>query len=175
MGIDVVLVEKPFADDHIEHGVEERYVATGRETHAAPGIGVQRLAPGINDDQFGAVACCLLEVGSGDRVIHRRVAAGQNHHVCLERLHEGGGYGPGPQALHQRRDGAGVAKPGAMVHMVGAETGAHQLLEQPGFFVGALGAAEAGERIRSVLCFKLGQSVCRKIQRLFPAGLSKMR
>ena len=68
-----------------------------------------------------------------------------------------------------------MAKPGAMVHMVGAETGAHQLLEQPGFFVGALGAAEAGERIRSVLCFKLGQSVCRKIQRLFPAGLSKMR
>ena len=68
-----------------------------------------------------------------------------------------------------------MAKPGAMVHMVGAETGAHQLLEQPGFFVGALGTAETGERIRSVLCFKLGQSPCRQIQRFFPTCLPEVR
>ena len=50
-------------------------------------------------------------------------------------------------AFQQRRDGRGVAQARAMVHVVGAEPGAHQLLEQVGLFVGALGGTEAGQRV----------------------------
>ena len=108
-------------------------------------------------------------------MVYRRVAAGEDDHIRLKRLHEGGGHGARAQAFHQCGHGAGVAKPGAVINVVGAETGAHQLLEQPGFFVGALGTAETGERIRSVLCFKLGQSPCRQIQRFFPTCLPEVR
>ena len=89
-------------------------------------------------------------------MVYRRVAAGEDHHIRLKRLHEGSGDGARAQAFHQRGHGAGVTKPRAVINVVGAETGANQLLEQPGFFVGAFGTAEAGERIRSVLGFKLG-------------------
>ena len=50
------------------------------------------------------------------------------------------------EPFHQRRDRGGVAQPRAVIDVVGAEAGAHQLLEQIGLFVRALGRAEPGER-----------------------------
>ena len=53
-------------------------------------------------------------------------------------------------AFKQRRDRRGVAKPRAVVDVVRAEAGAHELLEQIGLFVRAFRRAEAGERLRTI-------------------------
>src|SRR5438552_2079108 len=66
-----------------------------------------------------------------------------------------------------------MAKARAMVDVVRAEAGAHQLLEEVGFLVRALGAAEAGERIRAVAVADLLQAVRREIERFFPARLAE--
>jgi len=58
--------------------------------------------------------------------------------------------------------------------MVGAEAGAHQLLEQPGLLVGALGAAEAGECFGTIAGLEGGESLGGKIQRLLPARLAEV-
>ncbi len=72
--------------------------------------------------------------------------------MTSEFLHlvEGRGHRAGADALDQRRHRRGVAEPRAVIDIVGAEAGAHQLLEQIGLLVRALGRAEAGKRARAV-------------------------
>jgi hypothetical protein len=53
-------------------------------------------------------------------------------------------------AFEQGRHAAGMAQAGAVVHIVGTKTGAHQLLEQIGFFVAALGRAKTGQRFSAI-------------------------
>ncbi len=62
-----------------------------------------------------------------------------------------------------------------MIDIVGAEAGAHQLLEEIGLLVGALGGAEAGERFAAMLVADALQARCGAVERLFPAGAAEMR
>ena len=55
-----------------------------------------------------------------------------------------------------------------MVHVVGAEARAHQLLEQISFLVGAFGTAETGQGVRAVLFPYFLQPLCRPVQGLLP-------
>ena len=166
---DEVAVAQALADDDVEHGVEERDVAPRREAHHAVGVLAEHQAARVEHDQLGAALGGLLEPGGGDGVVHRRVAAGEDDHVGLRRLHEGGGDRARADALHQRGDRAGVAQPGAVVDVVGAEAGAHQLLEQPGLLVRALRAAEAGEHAGAVGVEQAAQAGGGEVERLVPA------
>ena len=56
-----------------------------------------------------------------------------------------------------------------MVDVIGAETGADQLLEQVGFLVAALGRAEASQRVLAFLGNNLLEAIGGEIERLFPA------
>ena len=60
-----------------------------------------------------------------------------------------------------------------MVDVVRAKAGAHQLLEQIGLFVAALGRAEAGQRLRAVAVADRAQAAAGHRQRLVPRGLAK--
>src|SRR5262245_29935755 len=68
-----------------------------------------------------------------------------------------------------------MAQPRAMVDIVGAEAGAHQLLEQIGLLIRTFGGAEAGERARSVPVADLYQALGGAIERLLPGGRTEMR
>src|SRR5919108_5254180 len=61
-----------------------------------------------------------------------------------------------------------------MVHVVGAKTGAHQLLEQISLFVTALGATKACQGLGSMLIPDLAQAACGAIHRLLPSGLAEI-
>ena len=80
-----------------------------------------------------------------------------------------------PTPSKQRRHRGGVAEPRAVVDIVGAEAGAHQLLEQIGLFVRALGRAEAGERARTVAVADFLQARGGAVERLLPGRLAEMR
>jgi hypothetical protein len=102
--------------------------------------------------RIGTISCAprargVLQEGGGDRVVLGRPRADHEDQVGILRRHEGRGDGAAADAFQQRGDGGRVAEPRAVIHVVGAEAGAHQLLEQIGFLVRSLGRAEAGQRI----------------------------
>ena len=60
-----------------------------------------------------------------------------------------------------------------MIDIVGAKTSAHQLLEQVGFFIAALGRTKAGQAGATQLTFDLVKPATGKFHRLFPAGFTE--
>ena len=81
----------------------------------------------------------------------------------------------GADAFEQRRHRRGVAQPRAVIDVVGAEAGAHQLLEQVGLFVRALGRAETGQRLRAVAVADFLQAGRGAVERLVPGRFAEMR
>ena len=118
--------------------------------------------------------CRLLEVGRRDRMILGRVGADDDDHVGVLDRAEGRTHGAGADAFEQRRHRGGMAQARAVVDVVGAEAGAHQLLKQVGLFVGALGRAETGQGVAAVAVADGLQAVGRHVQRLLPARLAEM-
>src|SRR6202040_3559660 len=69
----------------------------------------------------------------------------------------------------------GMAEPRAMVDVVGAESGANQLLEEISLLVRAFRRAEAGERLRAVAIADFRQSGRGTVERFVPGRLAEMR
>jgi len=150
ISLDVLLVVELFIDDDVEHAVEHGDVGAVLELHHLPSMTLERLAARIHDHELGAALGRLLEEGGGDRVVFGRVGADHDDDVGIPALVEGGGDGRRADAFEQSGDRGGMAQPRAVIDVVAAEAGAHQLLEQIGLFVGALGRAEARQRARTV-------------------------
>ncbi len=62
-----------------------------------------------------------------------------------------------------------------MIDVVGAEAGAHQLLEQIRLFVGAFGRAEARQCARAVAVADFHETGSGALHRLFPGRFAEMR
>ena len=103
------------------------------------------------------LAAFLMKVAATGWLIGR-IGADHDDDVGVHRGGERRRHRARADALHQRRDRRGVAQPRAVVDIVGAEAGAHQLLEQIGLLVRALGRAEAGERLRPMRVADLHQA-----------------
>ena len=175
IGLDVLLVVELLGHDGVEDAVEHRDVGAVLELQHVGGVALERLAARIHDDELGAALLRLLEEGGGDRMILGRVGADHHDHVGVLALVEGGRHRPRADALHQGRDRGGMAEPRAMIDIVGAEAGAHQLLEQIGLLVRALGRAEAGEPLRAVAVADFLQAGGGAVERLVPGRLAEMR
>src|SRR5690625_3051919 len=67
-----------------------------------------------------------------------------------------------------------MAQAGAVVDVVGAETLAHQLLEEVGLFIGTLGRAEAGQTVASIALEDVLETLRREIQSFLPGGLPEV-
>ena len=104
-----------------------------------------------------------------------RIGADDDDDVGVLARVEGRGHRRRADAFHQRRDRRGVAQPRAVIDIVGAEAGAHQLLEQIGLLVRALGRAEAGERARAVAVADFDETGGGAVERLLPGRLAEMR
>src|SRR6266849_2869532 len=68
-----------------------------------------------------------------------------------------------------------MAEPGAVIDIVGAEAGAHQLLKKVGLLVGALGRTEASERAGAVAIANSLQAGSRAVERFLPGRRPEMR
>ena len=126
----------------------------------------------VGDDQLGAVLRRVLHPGGGHRMVDRRIGADHQHHLGVHHVAHLVGDRARADALEQRRHRGGMAQARAMVDVVGAETGAHQLLEQVGLFVRALRRAEAGKR-EAILILYFEQTGSSEIKRLFPARFAE--
>src|SRR5207244_318605 len=65
------------------------------------------------------------------------------------------------------------AQASTVIHVVRAEGGADQLLEEIVILVGALGAPETGQRARTVLPLDLGEAPRHQVERLIPGRLAE--
>ena len=104
-----------------------------------------------------------------------RVGADHHDHVGILHLVEGGRHRRRAHAFQQRRHRRGMAQPRAVIDIVGAEAGAHQLLEQIGLFVRAFRRTEAGKSLRALLLADLQEALRRLVERLVPGRLAEMR
>ena len=172
---DVLLVGQAFGDDGVDHRVQHRDVAARLEREMLGGMARQRLPARIHHDQLGAALGRVLDEGRGDRMVHGRVGADHDDDFGIHRGRKRRRHRARAQAFEQRRDRRGVAQPRAVIDIVGAEAGAHQLLEQIGLFVRALGRAEAGQRLDALLVADLHEALGGDIERLFPGRLAEMR
>src|SRR5216110_3578737 len=86
---------------------------------------------------------CSSDLG----MVRSRIGADQEYHLGVLHVVHLVRHRAGIDAFHQRRDRRGVAKARAMVDVVGAEAGAHQLLEEISLLVGAFSRPEAGQCI----------------------------
>ena len=139
------------------------------------GVARQRLPARIHHDQLGAALGRVLDVGRGHRMVHGRIGADHDDDFGIHRRRKRRRHRAGIQAFHQRRNRRGVAQPGAVIDIVGAETGAHQLLEQIGLLVRALGRAETGQRLDALLVADFDETLGRDVERLFPRRFAEMR
>ena len=171
---DILAVVKLLGDDGVHDRVQHRHIAAGPELQHMRRMAFQRLAARVHDDQRRAAFRRLLEIGGGDRVVLGRVGADDDQRIGIAGLVEGRGDGAGADAFQQRCDRGGVAEARAMVHIVGAEPGADQLLEQVGLLVRPLGGAEAGERAGAVRRLGGREAGGGLVQRLFPARLAEV-
>ncbi len=165
---DVLVVGETLGDDGVQHGVEHRHVGAGLELQVLGGMARQRLPARIGDHQLGAALRRVLDVGCRHRMVHGRIGADHQDEFGIHGGGERRRYRTGIQALHQRRHRRGMAQTRAVIDIVGAEAGAHQLLEQIGLFVRALGRTEAGQRLDAPLVADFHQPPGGDIQRLVP-------
>ncbi len=172
--LDEILVRQPFVHDGVHHGVEQRDIGVGLELQEGGRMAREIGAARIDDDQLGAFLRRVLDPGRRDRVIRRRVGADQEDHLGLHHIADLIRHRSRADAFEQRHDRGGVAQPRAVIHVVRAESGAHQLLEQIRLLVGALGRAETGERNFPVLVPDFFELACGKVERFFPARLAEV-
>ena len=107
-------------------------------------------------------------------MVDGRVRADHDDDVGMTAFVERGRDRARADALEQRRDGRGVAQPGAMVDVVGAKARAHQLLDQVGLLVRALRRAEARERRGAVALENPAQARSRDVEGLVPARFAEV-
>jgi hypothetical protein len=155
IGLDILLVVELLFTDHVQHRVQHRDVGTVRELHHAPGMTLQRLSARIHHDKLRTAFRRLLEEGGRHGMILGRIGTDHDDDVRILHLIEGRRDRRGADAFQQSCDRGSVAEPRAMVDIVGAEAGPHQLLEQIGFFVRAFRRTEAREPLRALLLLDL--------------------
>ena len=135
----ILLIVELLRHDHVEHGVEHRHVGTVAELQHVRGVALERLAARIRHHQCRAALGRLFEKRRGDRMIFGRVGADDDDDFGILALIKGRRHRGRTDALHQSGDRRGVAQARTMIDIVGAEAGAHQLLEQIGFLIGSFG------------------------------------
>ena len=163
--------DQPFLDDRVHHRVEQRDVGVGLELQVVRRVPRELGAPRVGEDQLRPVLHRVLDPRRRHRMIDDGIGADQEHDVRLQHVHHRIGDGARADAFEQRRDARRVAKPRAMVDVVGAEARAHELLEEIRFLVRALRRAESRQRAAAARVADLRERAAGQFQRLVPASL----
>ena len=135
------LVDQPLGDDDMRDRVEDGDVRPGLQREMIVGLDVRALdqidAARIDDDETRAGAQALLQARGKNRMGVGRIGADHDHDVRLVDRLEILRAGRGAEGLREPVAGRRVADARAGVDVVVAEAGAHHLLNEEHFLVGA--------------------------------------
>ena len=172
---DEVLVDQPLGHDRVHHRVQKRDVGIGLDLEIVGGVARELESARICQDELHTLLARVLDPRGGDRVVDRGAGADQKHDLGLHDVRHLVRHRSRADAFHQRRDTGGMAQARAVIDVVAAKPGAHQLLEQVSFLVAPLGRAESGQRARATRVADFRQRAACEIERLLPRGLAKHR
>ena len=114
--------------------------------------------------------------GSGGGIVRLgRVGTSHNKHVQVLHLGNGVGHGAGADGKLQAGNGTSVAESGTVIDVVGANQGAHELLEDVSIFVGGFGAGVAGDGVATALLGDAHQVIRDVVERFIPGGFAPLR
>ena len=154
----------------MHEAVEQGHVGARTQAQMQTGAARHVYLARVGDDEVGTPAQRLLDVQRPDGMRLARVGADNEHRLGLFQVDERVGHGAAAQRLGQTGDGGGMAEAGAVVDVVGAHHGAHELLEDVVLFVGAAGRRETGDSVGPVLVPDGPEALGDNAQRLVPAG-----
>ena len=146
--------------------VDNRHIGTGLQRQVIRGFDVWRAnqvdAPRIDDDQFRALADCLLHLRSEHRVTIGRVGADQQDDIGFLHAVEGLRACRRAQRLFQAIAGWRMTDAGAGIDVVIVKAGADQLLHDIHFLDRTTRRGDAADRFAAVLLLQCLES-CRRI------------
>ena len=154
----------------MHEAVEHRDVGAGQQLQMHVGAARHVDAPGIGDDELRALAHGLLDVDGADGVRLARVGADDEDRLGVLEVLERVGHGAAAQGLDQAGDRGGVAEPRAVVDVLRAPDGAHELLEDVVVLVGTARRREAGKRVGAVLGLDRAELRGHQVESLVPGG-----
>ena len=170
------LVDEPFGDDDMRHGVDNGDVGAGLELQMMLGLHMRRFdeidLARIDDDQPRAFAEPLLHARGEDRMRVGRVGADDDDHVGLLDRHEILRAGGGAEGRLQPVACRGMANPRAGIDVVVLEGSAHQLLDEIGLLVGAARGGDAADSVTAVFRLEPPELLSGVGDRLLPAHLA---
>ena len=171
---DVVLGDQAFGDDDVRQRVDQGDVGAGPQLQVVVGLDVRRVAPGRSCADRRRSACApsrrrrfMREANTGwpsvglAPITMITSAFSTESKVCVP--------ADSPSVCLQAVAGRRVADARAGVDVVVAERGAHQLLHQVGFFVGAARRGDAADRVAAVLRLDALELAGGVVDRLVPA------
>ncbi len=171
--VDEVLVHQALLDHRMDQCIEHGHVGVGLELQRAPGVPADIGDARIGQHDPGALLRGIFHPGGGHGMVGRGIGADHKYQVGMRNVVDLVAHRRRAHALQQGRHAGGMAQPRAVVHVVGAEAGAHQLLEQVSLFVAALGRAKTGQRLAAITIAQAPEPAGRQTQRLFPARFAK--
>ncbi len=166
-------IREPLVDDHVQQRLQQRDVGVRREAEPGPRVPREIDAARVGDDQVGAAADGVLDPGGGDRMVGRRVGPDDEDEVGVRDVAHGVRHGGRADALEQRRHARRMAQARAVIDVVRAQAGPHQLLEEIRLLVAALGRTEPGERRAAVPVAQAQQARGGAVERLVPGRLAE--
>ena len=129
----------------------------------------------IDDDQLRAVLRRVFDERRRDRMIRRRVAAGDECDRRASDISKHVRDRSRSDPFHQRGNRRRMTQPRAVIDVVRAEAAADQLLKQIRLFVRALRRTEPRERATAVFVANRRQLRADEVERLVPCRLAKRR
>lgn len=168
---DIGLVVPLVLYDLLHKAVEQHHVGAGAVGQIEAGV-VRHLDPlRIGHDQPRlAHGDGPLDMGANDGVGCRGVGADDEDEIRVVDARDVVGHGAAAERRLQPGDGGGVAEPRAVIHVVGAQLPAHELLEQVVLFVGGFGRRETRQRIAAIALAQGGEAFCNQLNGILPAG-----
>src|ERR1039458_2791732 len=129
----------------------------------------------IGDDKLlPAKLVSSFDAGCEDGMAFRSIAADDDDKIGLLDVVDRSGIAAVSNGAKQADSCRRLAVTRAVVHVIGADDGAGELLHQVAFFVGAFRRRDEGERIGPGGGFDLSESARNQGQRLVPGGFAEL-
>ena len=166
---------RPVADQLRGEAVEDGDVGPRPRPQVDVGVAGELDPARIDDDEPGAGDDPLLDPRADDRMGLGRVRPAEQEDVGAVEVLEGVGAAGEAERGDEARGRGGVADPGAVVDVVGADGHPHQLLHQVVLLVRRPGRGDRGDGVGPVLVDDPAELAADVADRLLPARLDRAR
>ena len=134
-----ISVYQAFINHCVNQCIEQRHISVGLELQRLPGMPAHVSDARVSQHDFGAAFGSVFHPRGGDRVVGGGVGANDKNQIRMLHIIDLIAHCARAHPLKKRRYARRMAQASAVVYVIAAKTGTHQLLKKIGFFVAAFG------------------------------------